>query len=410
MPGLVAVGLQFGDEGKGKIVDYLSKDASMVVRYAGGNNAGHTVVVGDNTYKLHLIPSGILHKNVKCVIGNGVVLDPFAFIKELDENDIKENIFISDRAHLILPEHLRRDQVSEKSLGKNKIGTTGRGIGPAYMDKVGRLGIRVIDLARSEKDLKELLLKTGHVLAPNIAIVSELKKVWERISKFVYNTSSMIQDELDKGNNVLFEGAQGTLLDVDHGTYPFVTSSNSTAGFASTGSGVGPTYIDGVIGITKAYMTRVGSGPFPTHSLIAEKILQVAGNEFGATTGRPRDCGWLDLVALKHAVKINGAKYLAITKADVLKNLKMIDVAIEYNGSTEFPAIFPATRNEMNISYKTVDSWNDISYSKILPKNFVDYIKLISEFVNASPAYLGTGPKRSDIIEMIDVWKDLNGF
>lgn len=419
MPGLVAVGLQFGDEGKGKIVDYLAKDASMVVRYAGGNNAGHTVVVGDNTYKLHLIPSGILHEGVKCVIGNGVVFDPFAFFRELEENSIEKNIFLSDRAHLILPEHLTRDSSSEKNRGKNKIGTTGRGIGPAYMDKVGRTGIRVADLARSESDLKGLLEVSGH----DVTIAPELKKVWKKLSRFVQDTSLLIHDELEKGNNVLFEGAQGTLLDVDHGTYPFVTSSNSTAGFAATGSGVGPTAIDGVIGITKAYMTRVGAGPFPSYSAEAEKVLQKAGNEFGATTGRPRDCGWLDLVALKYAVRINGAKYLAITKADVLNQLhpKPINVVVKYgskgdkyNGSIEFPPTFPfpSDKRGLRVFYKPMDVWEeDISKSTgKYPKELLDYIHMVSSFVDASPAYLGTGPKRDDITTMIDVWKDLNGF
>jgi len=315
MSSIVVVGMQIGDEGKGKIVDLLAKDANMVVRFQGGNNAGHTLVVNEEVFRLHLIPSGVLYKDCRCVIGNGVVVDGKELIRELKELEDRgvdcSKVFISDTAHLILPTHKIMDELSETRRGDKKIGTTKRGIGPAYKDKVGRSGIRIGDGALSEDKLSELVevhlneSNLGHRAPTCIEVVEEIKYVYNTLKPRLINSSSVINNFLDDGKDVLFEGAQGALIDVDHGTYPFVTSSNTCAGAVCTGAGVGPTKIDSVVGVTKAYVTRVGAGPFPTKLEGEEgEALRKAGNEYGTTTGRPRDCGWLDLVALKYPLKL----------------------------------------------------------------------------------------------------------
>ncbi len=419
MPGLVAVGLQFGDEGKGKIVDYLAKDSQMVVRFSGGNNAGHTIVHNNKTYKLHVIPSGILYKDVKCVIGSGTVIDITSLLHEIRSLvsvgiDIS-NLYISDRAHVILPIHKERDNIQNQ---KSKIGTTGRGIGPTYTDKVKRTGIRIADLSLPLSELKDLL----HSFEKPESFAEGLKKQYEQIKKFIVETQFLINYYIKTGNNVLFEGAQGALLDVDYGTYPFVTSSNSIASFAAMGSGVGPTSIDAVIGITKAYMTRVGNGPFPTYETdkkIEEKIRK-AGNEYGATTGRPRDCGWLDLTALRYASEINGISYLAVTKLDVLSKLKQIKISQTYNIEDRETLSFPSTISkfkDITPTYKLLDSWGkDISSCKkerCLPNNAKELLQIIKEAIayqSINISHIGVGQGRNQIIENINIWKDLNGF
>ncbi|MGM0501453.1 MAG: adenylosuccinate synthase, partial [Bacillota bacterium] len=333
----VVVGTQWGDEGKGKITDMLCQEADVVGRYQGGNNAGHTVVVEDNEYKLHLIPSGILYEDTKCIIGNGVVIDPKVLIEELDnlaDRGIEaENLYLSSKAHVIMPYHRILDKAEENRKGDGKIGTTGKGIGPVYRDKIGRFGIRLEDLLDQETfaakvkeivELKNLILEKVYGLDPVDAdeIIEEYLGYAEQLESYIVDSSLMVNQQIDQGKNVLFEGAQGTLLDIDHGTYPFVTSSNPTSGGVCSGSGVGPTKIDNVLGVVKAYTTRVGEGPFPAE--LENEVgqhLRKKGHEFGTTTGRPRRCGWFDAVIVKYAARINGLTGLAITKLDVLDEL-----------------------------------------------------------------------------------------
>ena len=347
MSNIVVVGAQWGDEGKGKIVDLLTESADVVARYQGGHNAGHTVKIKEKEFILHLIPSGILHKGKTCIIGNGVVVDPKALIDEIEglkksKISVVKRLFISGRAHVIMPYHNVLDGAHENSKGKKKIGTTGRGIGPAYVDKMSRVGIRMADLLDPvgfKKKLKLNLADVNFLLANKYKTKKiSVKKVYdeymeyaEYLKPFITDTVVLVNELMEKGKNVLFEGAQGTLLDIDHGTYPFVTSSNACSGGACTGLGVGPKSIDGVLGIVKAYATRVGSGPFPTelHNKLGEK-LRLDGGEYGATTGRARRCGWLDLIALKHTIRINGFTSLALTKLDVLDGLDKIQVCVGY--------------------------------------------------------------------------------
>jgi len=347
MANIIVVGAQWGDEGKGKIVDLLTEHVSVVARFQGGHNAGHTVVIGDEQFILHLIPSGILHDEKICLIGNGVVVDPAALIEEIDalkERGLNVNgrLFVSDNAHLIMPYHVAIDKGSEKSKGKERIGTTGRGIGPCYVDKMARTGIRVGDLLRPdafrnnlERNLEHINLLMQHIYQSEPfdtnKIVSAYMSYAEQLRPFIQDTEYLVSSYLDEGKNILLEGAQGTLLDVDHGTYPFVTSSSPTAGGACAGLGIGPTRINGVLGIIKAYTTRVGEGPFPTeqNNKLGEN-LRAKGGEYGATTGRPRRCGWFDGVAARYAVRINGLTGLALTKLDVLDDMEEIKVCTGY--------------------------------------------------------------------------------
>ncbi|MDO9350944.1 MAG: adenylosuccinate synthase, partial [Deltaproteobacteria bacterium] len=343
MANIVIVGAQWGDEGKGKIVDLLTRYADIVVRFQGGNNAGHTIVLKGEKFVFHLIPSGILYENKQCVIGNGVVVDPAVLIEEINElkkrGYLKDDsqLMVSEEAHLILPYHRRIDIARDRVF---KIGTTGRGIGPAYEDKVARYGIRVVDLMDEEvfrKKLKANLLQKNAYLSEVLKeegfelseIFDEFLRFKKQLEKYVRNTSLILYDEIQKGKHILFEGAQGALLDLDHGTYPYVTASNTVAGNACAGSGIGPTMIDSVIGVAKAYTTRVGEGPFPTElkDQVGERIRE-KGGEYGATTGRPRRCGWFDAVVVNHAIRINGIQEVAITKLDVLNDFDKVKICV----------------------------------------------------------------------------------
>ena len=416
MGATVLVGSQWGDEGKGKIVDLISKEYDVVARYQGGANAGHTVEIGDKKYVLHLIPSGILREKVVCVIGNGVVIDPTALLEEIDllkknNIDVDGRLFISHNAHLIMPYHKLLDSISES--GDVKIGTTGRGIGPCYIDKYGRKGIRIVDLLdRVElekkirtnlKEKNEFLQKIhGHEGLDVEAIVKEYLEFDQIIDKYIKDAPDYLNRALDEGKSVLLEGAQGTFLDIDHGTYPFVTSSNPTSGGACTGSGIAPTRIDSVIGIVKAYTTRVGNGPFPTELLDEDgNKLREFGAEFGATTGRPRRCGWFDAYLLSYSRMINGITSVALTKLDVLSNFKQIKVCVAYEINGKRLKSFPTNVNQLNSVtpvYETLDGWNtDISNCESyddLPAKTLDYLDFISRHSGIKINIISVGPKR----------------
>lgn len=422
MPVRIVIGAQWGDEGKGKIVDLLSSDAQYVVRYQGGANAGHTLKFDDTTIVLHLIPSGLFNGNSKCIIGNGVVIDPIALVEELEEvqsHDVQleGRLFISSSAHLILPYHKVLDNVKEKSRGSDAIGTTGRGIGPAYVSKVSRIGIRMDDLLdertlndKIRKNLKDINRALENVYGEDPLdadeMIEELKPAIETVKPFICNTSQLLHQALVDGESVLLEGAQGSLLDVDHGTYPYVTSSNPTAGGACTGSGIPPLAITHSMGITKAYCTRVGNGPFPTELEDEHgEILRKNGQEFGATTGRPRRCGWLDLVALKYAVQLNGLNELALTKLDVLDDFDEIKVCTEYKLDGKTTKTFPLTTEnveDVKPVYKSFEGWNtstrDISTFDNLPGKAKEYIAFIEDYVGVKFNVISTGPKRSETI------------
>ena len=427
MSSVVLVGAQWGDEGKGKITDYLAQKADMVVRFQGGNNAGHTVVVGDLTLQLHLIPSGIMFADKPCVIGNGVVVDPEVLFQELE--DLKafgifgENLRISDAAHLIMPYHKLLDYYEEESRGKGKIGTTKRGVGLAYVDKVARRGIRVGDLFNPEafrEKLKEALkinqfILTGLYGAETLDI-GEIEQTYlaygEKMKKYVVDSSLLVYEAISSGRNVLFEGAQGTLLDIDHGTYPFVTSSQPVSGGATTGSGIGPTAIDTVLGVNKAYCTRVGEGPFPTELNNATgEYIRETGKEFGVTTGRPRRCGWLDIVILNYAVRINGLSKLALTKLDVLSQLPVIRICTAYRVEGQLIKQYPhdlETLAKCEPVYEEFPGWmQDISAVKSfedLPKNARDYVRKIEELCGVEAAIIAVGPKREQTIIRSDLF------
>ncbi len=413
----VLVGSQWGDEGKGKIVDLLSNSYEIVVRYQGGANAGHTVEIGDKKYILHLIPSGILRENVICVIGNGVVIDPVALLDEIDFLEkqnipVKGRLFISQNAHLIMPYHKLLDSISES--GKNKIGTTGRGIGPCYIDKYARKGIKINDLLHPEvleRKIREniaeknLLLKNiYHHEELNVdEIIKSYLEFDEKIDQYIKDVPSFLNQAIKEGKSILLEGAQGALLDVDFGTYPFVTSSHPTSGGACTGTGIAPNKITDVIGIVKAYTTRVGEGPFPTELLdeTGEKLRKI-GAEFGATTGRPRRCGWYDAFLVRYSAMINGINSVALTKLDVLSEFEEINVCVgyEYNGKPlkTFPTDFERLGSVKPI-YKTVPGWNrDISncssYTE-LPKETKDYLHIISQESEIDINIISVGPKRA---------------
>ncbi len=422
---MVVVGTQWGDEGKGKITDLLARDMDMVVRYQGGNNAGHTVVIGENTFKLHLIPSGIFYSKVLCVIGNGVIIDPAVLLQEIESLKSKkygvENLRISSQAHIIFPYHKSMDQAQEGKREAGRIGTTCRGIGPCYVDKFNRRGIRVCDLY-NEKVFKEklewniteksFLLNDFYKMDVSFdgnKIMDEYMRYAGAIKKYVVDESSiLINDYIGKKKNVLLEGAQGTMLDVDHGTYPYVTSSNPIAGGASTGAGFGPTKIDKILGVVKAYVTRVGSGPFPTEvegSL--GDTLREKGGEYGATTGRPRRCGWFDIPLMRHASRVNGLTHLAITKLDVLDGLPKLKICVAYKLDGKKIDYFPTdihVLEQCKPVYEEMDGWkediSDIKSYKDLPKNAKKYLKRISEAANAKISLVSTGAERGKIIRL----------
>jgi len=421
MPSIVLIGAQWGDEGKGKVTDFLAEKADIVVRYQGGNNAGHTVVVGAEEFKLHLIPSGILYPEKTCIIGNGVVIDPGVLLEEIEglvNRGISiENLRISERAHLIMPYHKKLDEVIEESKGEAKIGTTKRGIGPAYMDKAARTGLRVIDLFDRDQlsVLLEQNLKEKNRLLARVydsegfdkqAVMEEYLGYAEKLRRFVTDTSKLIHDALKAGKNVLFEGAQGTLLDLDHGTYPYVTSSHPIAGAACTGAGVGPTDITGTLGIIKAYTTRVGEGPFPTE--LKDKQgdhLRDKGHEFGTTTGRPRRCGWFDAVIAGYAVRISGLTSLAVTKLDVLSGIETLRICTGYRRRNEILTDFPASMkalDECEPVYEEMPGWvEDISSARTfsdLPAAAQNYLNRISDLAGAPISIVGVGTARSQTI------------
>ncbi len=418
MATVVVVGSQWGDEGKGKITDMISRKADVVVRYQGGNNAGHTVVVGEKELRLHLVPSGILYEDTTCVIANGVVVDPKVLLEELEyladkEVEVKD-FYISSNAHVIMPYHRALDQLEEKRKGNDKIGTTGKGIGPVYKDKIARSGIRMADLL-DEEVLKEKLtanLELKNQILEKVydgerfgidELVTEYMEYGKELEKFITDTSYLINQAIEQQDNVLFEGAQGTLLDIDHGTYPFVTSSNPTAGGVCTGTGVGPTKIDSVIGIAKAYTTRVGAGPFPTE-LTGEMgdLIRDKGGEFGTTTGRPRRCGWFDATIVKYAQRVNGLTSIAVTKLDVLDGLDTIKLCTGYKYKDEVLKEFPTDQKvlaECEPIYEEFAGWEeDTSQMKEydeLPENAKKYLDRISELVGAEVSILSVGPKRA---------------
>lgn len=412
----VLVGCQWGDEGKGKIVDILSENYDIVTRFQGGANAGHTVEIGDNQYILHLIPSGILRNNVKCVIGNGVVVDPNALLEEiklLKQNgiNVEGRLFISHNAHLIMPYHKLLDSISESS--KKKIGTTGRGIGPCYMDKYARKGIRIVDLLNKEilerkirdnLEEKNALLKKvyDHVGLDADKIINEYIQFDKAIDKYITDVPLMLNNSIRDGKSILLEGAQGALLDVDHGTYPYVTSSSPTSGGACTGSGIPPNKITSVFGIVKAYTTRVGNGPFPTELINDEgENLRKEGAEYGATTGRPRRCGWFDAFLVSYSAMINGIDSVAITKLDVLGTFESIKVCVGYKLNGKSLNSFPTDVEQLNNItpvYETLDGWmEDISKCKSydeLPQKTKDYLEFISDHANIKIEIVSVGPKR----------------
>ena len=428
MPAIVLLGAQWGDEGKGKATDILGDRVDYVVRYQGGNNAGHTVVIGDQKYALHLLPSGILSPNVIPVIGNGVVIDPAVLLEEikgLNERGIDTSkLVISSNAHLITPYHRTIDKVSERFLGKAKIGTTGRGIGPAYADKISRIGIRVQDIFDQsilEKKIESALRDKNQVLTKVFnrkdmevnEILDEYLGYAEILRPYIADTALLLNQALENGKTVLLEGSQGTLLDVDHGTYPFVTSSNPTAGGACTGSGIGPTKIERVIGIVKAYTTRVGSGPFPTEleNEDGEK-LRTIGHEYGTTTGRNRRCGWYDAPIARFAVRINGLTDFFLTKLDVLTGWEKIPVCVAYEIDGKRVEEVPSSQTDFHHAvpiYEYLPGWTeDISKARDisdLPKNARDYITFLEEISGAPMSAIGVGPGRDETIVTRDLLK-----
>ena len=424
MTNTCVIGLQWGDEGKGKIIDILAKDYDIIVRYQGGGNAGHTLIIDDEKFIFHLIPSGILHPDKKCVIGNGIVFDPRLFLDEvagLSKRNISVNgnLFVSDRAHVVFPYHKKLDLLIEKQKGNSMIGTTGRGIGPCYTDKVARDGIRVAELLHKEH-FKEKLKKT--VEEKNRLFVDLYKDEpvsWEeiyeeycvyaeKISPFVCDTVDLMAKAIDDNKKILFEGAQGALLDVDFGTYPYTTSSNASAGGVSPGIGVSPKQIHDIIGITKAYATRVGSGPFPTE-IDGEQgeHIRKKGGEFGSTTGRPRRCGWFDAVAIRHSVRISGVDSLIVTKLDVLDDQETIRICTGYKndkkGYHNFPADLDVLENCEPI-YEEVSGWmedtSNVRDVKDLPGKAMDYIRTIEEIIGLKVKMVSVGPERLQIISI----------
>jgi adenylosuccinate synthase len=421
MASVVIVGAQWGDEGKGKIVDLLTQYADAVVRFQGGNNAGHTIVLKGAKFVFHLIPSGILYKNKKCIIGNGVVLDPSVLIEEIDElkkrGYLKDDsqLMISEETHLILPYHRKIDTAREQIF---KIGTTGRGIGPAYEDKIARCGIRMVDLLDENvfrRKLEDNLVQKNLYLVEILKeesfgfseICDEYVQYKMRLEKYVKNTSLFLHQAIQKGKHILFEGAQGALLDVDHGTYPYVTACNTVSGNACAGSGIGPTMIDSVMGVAKAYTTRVGEGPFPTElkDEMGGKIRE-RGREYGATTGRPRRCGWFDAVAVNHSIRINGIQQMAITKLDVLNDFDKIKICVGYRTNGKVFRHVPSNLEILRSSeplYEELDGWKtEIKGGRRfsdLPPRAQRYIRRIEELIHVKVAMISVGEERDETIE-----------
>lgn len=421
MASVVLIGTQWGDEGKGKVTDFLAEKADLVVRYQGGNNAGHTVVANGEEFKLHLIPSGILYEGKTCVIGNGVVVDPKVLLEELDylaDRKVKTGkLMISSNAHVIMPYHRLLDALEEESRGEHKIGTTKRGIGPAYMDKTCRIGIRIMDLIDSEEfadKLRRNLAEKNNLLTKVYGvepldfdtIYTEYSGYAQRIRSFVVDSSLVIDESLKAGEKVLFEGAQGTLLDLDHGTYPYVTSSHPIAGGACIGAGVGPTRIDRVVGVIKAYTTRVGEGPFPTELLDETgELMRQNGHEFGTTTGRARRCGWFDAVIARYAVRVSGISDFALMKLDVLSGFDKIKICVGYRVNNEVIYEFPQSQKIFNACqpvYEEMEGWNEDITGVIrfedLPKTAQDYVKRIELLTETQVTLIAVGPGREQTI------------
>lgn len=430
MSSVVVVGTQWGDEGKGKITDFLSENADVIARYQGGDNAGHTIKFGGVTYKLHLIPSGIFSSDKISVIGNGVVVNPKALVQELaylHERGIKtDNLRISDRAHVILPYHIQLDQLQEDSKGANKIGTTIKGIGPAYMDKVSRVGIRIADLLDKElfEERLRVNLEEKNRLFTKLydsteiefeTIFEEYYQYGQEIKKYVTDTTVILNDALDSDKKVLFEGAQGVMLDIDQGTYPFVTSSNPVAGGVTIGTGVGPSKIDKVVGVCKAYTSRVGDGPFPTelHDEIGQRIRDI-GKEYGTTTGRPRRIGWFDTVVMRHSKRVSGITNLSLNSIDVLSGLKTVKICTAYERNGEKILHYPASLKELaecTPIYEEMPGWEeDITNCRTLeelPKNAKNYVQRISDLVGVRISTFSVGPGREQTNILEDVWNQI---
>ena len=429
---IAVIGAQWGDEGKGKVVDLLTPDVSIVARYQGGHNAGHTVRVGETEFILHLLPSGILHPGVRCVIGSGAVVDPAALFSEIETLaaqgiDVGDRLLVSDRAHVILPYHRDLEALSEARRGDQRIGTTSRGIGPAYEDKAGRRGIRIADLADGSEDGALAAAIRANVSARNEALGgaaadwralhAEARAAWRRLAGWVGDASVFLARAIEAGECVLFEGAQGTLLDVDHGTYPFVTSSNATVGGICTGLGVGPRAVGSVLGIAKAYTTRVGEGPLPTELHGAEgDLLRESGREFGASTGRPRRCGWYDAVVVRYAVRVNGLDALAVTKLDVLDGLDEIPVCTAYRHGDRLLKEFPANRAVLagcTPVYERLPGWSrptaGVRCYEDLPPEARAYLARIEALSGVPAAIVSTGSDRADTIlvrgGLVDRWR-----
>ncbi len=423
---IVIVGAQWGDEGKGKIVDVLTEKADGVARYQGGHNAGHTVVINNEKFVLHIIPSGILHKGKTCIIGNGVVVEPASLIEEIDGLkkrgvEVGKNLFLSKNAHLIMPYHTAIEREQERLKGAKKIGTTGKGIGPAYVDKIARTGIRAGELLYPEmfkEKLRTNLAVVNNLLknlynAPTFdleAVYNEYMGYADRLSGHIADTDIIINRMIDEKKNILLEGAQGTLLDVDHGTYPYVTSSSAAAGGACTGLGIGPTKISKVIGVVKAYTTRVGEGPFPTEmkDSLGETIRE-KGGEYGATTGRPRRCGWLDLVVLRHSVRINGLNGIVITKLDILDGIDKLKICTAYKYSGRLYEEFPKELNVLEKCepvYEEIAGWKEntggITKFEKLPRAAQDYIGRIERMLGVGALIVSSGQKRDELIKLKD--------
>ncbi|ALS75584.1 adenylosuccinate synthetase [Planococcus rifietoensis] len=428
MTSVVVVGTQWGDEGKGKITDFLSEHAEVIARYQGGNNAGHTIIFGGETYKLHLIPSGIFYKDKTSVIGNGMVVDPKALVQELkglhDRGVTTENLRISNRAHIILPYHIKQDEVEETRRGANKIGTTGKGIGPAYMDKAARVGIRMADLLDHvvfEEKLRMNLKEKNRMFEKFYEtegftveeIMEEYYQYGQEIAKYVTDTSKVLNDAFDAGRRVLFEGAQGVMLDIDQGTYPFVTSSNPVAGGVTIGAGVGPTNISHVIGVCKAYTSRVGDGPFPTELFdeVGDQIRTV-GKEYGTTTGRPRRIGWFDSVVVRHARRVSGLTDLTVNSIDVLTGLDTVKICTAYRYQGELITEYPANLRmlaDCEPVYEEMPGWSeDVTSCKSLdelPDNARHYLERISQLTGVQISIFSVGPDRNQTNIVKSVWR-----
>lgn len=430
---IVIIGAQWGDEGKGKVVDLLADRFDVVSRYQGGHNAGHSVYVGDKAFVLRLLPSGIIHEDKTCVLGNGMVIDPKAFFEEVDQMTSQgisitpERLKVSSRAHLITPYHKALDHTSEERLGNEKIGTTLRGIGPAYEDKAGRRGIRVADALspdvlrmRIERNLEEanrIIVLYGHAPLRADEIYNEMAPLVERLRPFVTETSHFLAEARKSKKKILLEGAQATLLDVDHGTYPYVTSSNPTAGGASVGAGIPPHHITGVLGIVRTYATRVGEGPFPTEMLDAEEdmanLIRQRGNEYGSVTKRPRRCGWFDAVATRYAAELNGFDSVALTKLDVLDALEEIKVCVGYEINGERVDTFPAVAQDLAAIkpiYVTLEGWQSdtlgVTKFEDLPEKAQKYVRFLSDSINVEIGLISTGPERDQTIILPDSTMD----